>query len=194
MHKDLIARRFGTVKEQKLQEVLDRLRTLFGHPTGMTGGASEVRESEGDLRTEEVDEAVLALLYLNAFEDHGQVRSWKTFDWDAMNHLHERGFIGDPKSKAKSVPLTAEGVATAKESFPKEVQPALSGSSTSNRGQAARSTSNSHRGFLPRHMGNSLGATGKVNNSSIDQRCSVKPAAIAGVRSSPRVRCAHRKL
>ncbi len=70
----------------------------------------------------------------------------------------------------------------------------LRGSSTSNRGQAARSASNSHRGLLPRHLGNSAGGTGKVNNSSIDQRWSVKPAAIAGVRSSPRVRCAHTKL
>jgi mRNA-degrading endonuclease toxin of MazEF toxin-antitoxin module len=117
MHRNLIARRFGTAKEQKLQEVLSKLRTLFGHPKKTADAGSEGREIEGDLRTEEVDEAVLALLYLNAFEDHGQLRSWKTFDWDAMDRLHERGYIGDPKSKAKSVPLTAEGVAAAKESF-----------------------------------------------------------------------------
>ena len=47
----------------------------------------------------------------NVFGHHGQVRAWKTFDWDAMNRLHELGLIGDPKSKAKSVPLTAEGLA-----------------------------------------------------------------------------------
>ena len=117
MHQNLIARRFGTVKQQKLQEILARLQTLFGHAKEMTGVSSEGPETEGGLRTDEVDEAVLALLHLNAFEDHGQVRSWKTFDWDAMDRLHERGFIGDPKSKAKSVPLTAEGVAAAKESF-----------------------------------------------------------------------------
>jgi mRNA-degrading endonuclease toxin of MazEF toxin-antitoxin module len=117
MHRNLIARRFGTAKERKLQEVLDKLRVLFSHPTGITSAVSESQEAEGDLRTEEIDEAVLALLYLNAFEDHGQVRSWKTFDWDAMDRLHERGFIGDPKSKAKSVPLTAEGIAAAEESF-----------------------------------------------------------------------------
>jgi len=117
MHRNLIARRFGTAKEQKLQEILDKLRTLFGHPVGITGAGPESQEAEGDLRTEEVDEVVLALLYLNAFEDHGQIRSWKTFDWDAMDRLHERGLIGDPKSKAKSVPLTAEGFAAAEESF-----------------------------------------------------------------------------
>ncbi len=74
MHRNLIARRFGAVKEQKLQEVLDKLRVLFGHLAGTTGTGSESREAAGDLRPEEVDEAVLALLYLNAFEDHGQVR------------------------------------------------------------------------------------------------------------------------
>ena len=44
---------------------------------------------------------------------------FKTFDWDAMDRLYELGLIGDPKSKAKSVPLTAEGVTLAKESFRK---------------------------------------------------------------------------
>ena len=44
------------------------------------------------------------------------------------------------------------------------------GSATANRGQAACSTSRSHRGFLPRHLGNSAGGTGKVSISSIDQR------------------------
>jgi mRNA-degrading endonuclease toxin of MazEF toxin-antitoxin module len=117
MHRNLIARRFGTVKPQKLQVVLGKLRAPFSRPTGITGTGSESQEAEGDLRTEEVDEAVLALLYLNAFEDHGQLRSWKTFDWDAMDRLHERGLIGDPKSKAKSVPLTADGFAAAKETF-----------------------------------------------------------------------------
>jgi mRNA-degrading endonuclease toxin of MazEF toxin-antitoxin module len=117
MHRNLIARRFGTVKPHKLEVVLGKLRALFSRPTGITGAGSESQEAEGDLRTEEVDEAVLALLYLNAFEDHGQLRSWKTFDWDAMDRLHERGLIGDPKSKAKSVPLTADGFAAAKETF-----------------------------------------------------------------------------
>ena len=60
------------------------------------------------------------------------------------------------------------------------------GSSTLNRGQAAFSTSSNHFGFLPRHPGSCAGGTGYVNNSSIDQRCSVIPAAIAGVLSSPR--------
>ena len=69
------------------------------------------------LRAEDVDEAVLALLHLNAFEDRGVVRAWKTFDWDAMDRLHEKGLISDPKSKAKSVVLTEEGKRAAEEAF-----------------------------------------------------------------------------
>jgi hypothetical protein len=34
-----------------------------------------------------------------------------------MDRLHERGLIDDPKSKARSVPLTAEGVAATEEAF-----------------------------------------------------------------------------
>ncbi len=123
MHRNLIAKRFGTIKEQKLQDVLGKLRTLFARSASGSAGPSdsdrEAVESDQTLRTEEVDEAVLALLYLNAFEDHGQVRAWKTFDRDAMDRLHEYGYIGDPKSKAKSVPITAKGVVGAKDSFQK---------------------------------------------------------------------------
>ena len=44
------------------------------------------------------------------------------------------------------------------------------GSTPWNRGQAARSASSSHRGFLPRHLGSFAGGTGKLNSSSIVQR------------------------
>ena len=47
-----------------------------------------------------VDEAVLALLHLNAFKDRYGWRAWKGLDWGALDRLHERGLIGDPKSKA----------------------------------------------------------------------------------------------
>jgi hypothetical protein len=115
MHRTLIARPFGTVKQYKLEEILSKLRTLFARPAWISGPDSEDREA--GLKTEEVDEAVLGLLYLNVFRHHGQVRVWKTFDWDAMDRLHELGLIGDPKSEAKSVPLTAEGVTLAEEFF-----------------------------------------------------------------------------
>lgn len=65
-----------------------------------------------------IDEATLALLWLVMEKgDFGIVRAWKSFDWETMNRLHEKGFISDPKSKAKSVVVTEEGEKRAKELF-----------------------------------------------------------------------------
>jgi hypothetical protein len=69
--------------------------------------------------TDKVDEATLALLYLNLFEDRWSARAWKGMPWEAMDRLHEKGLIGDPKSKAKSVVLTEEGRRAAQEAFRK---------------------------------------------------------------------------
>lgn len=54
-----------------------------------------------------VDETILALLYLTL---HDGARAWKSFDWESMNRLHEKGFITDPVNKAKSVVLTEDGL------------------------------------------------------------------------------------
>jgi hypothetical protein len=67
-----------------------------------------------DYDTDRVDEVVLALMYLTL---HDEVRSWKGFDWEALNRLHEKGLIGDPVSKAKSVVLTEEGMAESERLF-----------------------------------------------------------------------------
>ena len=56
-----------------------------------------------------VDDAVLALLHLTTFEDDSGFRTWKGYDWDVMNRLHEEGYIANPKSKIRSVELTEEG-------------------------------------------------------------------------------------
>ena len=64
-----------------------------------------------ELDEEKIDRTVLALLYLTL---HDRFRAWKSFDWDAMNRLHEKGFISDPVSKAKSVVFTDEGLAESK--------------------------------------------------------------------------------
>jgi len=66
---------------------------------------------------DKVDDMVLALLYLNMFKDGFVIRAWKSFDWDSMNRLHEKGYIADPKSKARSVVVTEEGCERAKELF-----------------------------------------------------------------------------
>ncbi|KXV03412.1 hypothetical protein CR51_17570 [Caballeronia megalochromosomata] len=60
-----------------------------------------------DINTAAIDDAVLALLYLTLHDDN---RAWKGFDWGALNRLYERGLIGDPVNKAKSVILTEEGL------------------------------------------------------------------------------------
>ena len=53
---------------------------------------------------DKVDEVTLALLYLVMHdEDEYGAKAWKGFDWDTMNRLHERGFIGNPVGKTKSV-------------------------------------------------------------------------------------------
>jgi hypothetical protein len=65
-----------------------------------------------ELDNTKVDDAVLALLYLGL---HDEARAWKGFDWEAMNRLHEQGYISDPRSKAKSVVFSETGLQRAKE-------------------------------------------------------------------------------
>ena len=72
-----------------------------------------------DINTDKVDDAVLALLFLTSFKDHERVRAWKTLSWDVMNRLFEKGYMSDPRSKAKSVLLTEEGQERSKELFEK---------------------------------------------------------------------------
>ena len=68
---------------------------------------------------DKVDELTLALLYLVSFEREERfgARTWKGFDWETMNRLHEKGFIGNPRGKGKSVTMTEEGFKKAKELF-----------------------------------------------------------------------------
>jgi hypothetical protein len=58
------------------------------------------------LDTDRIDQAVLALLALGR---HDGYRAWTSFDWEVLGRLHQKGFISDPVSKAKSVLFTAEG-------------------------------------------------------------------------------------
>ena len=66
-----------------------------------------------------IDEAVLALLYVGIVEHHptGGARTWKSFDWSAMDRLHAKGLISDPVSKTKSVVLTDAGLRQAEAAF-----------------------------------------------------------------------------
>jgi hypothetical protein len=71
----------------------------------------EYDENKMEYDEDKVDELVLALLFLTMFEETlCGAHAWKTHDWDALDRLHARGYIEDPKSKAKSVVVTEEGV------------------------------------------------------------------------------------
>ena len=72
-----------------------------------------------DFDQEKVDEITLALLWLTSFKDSVGVRAWKGQDWETMERLHAKGFISDPKSKAKSVVLSEDGVNRSRELFAK---------------------------------------------------------------------------
>jgi hypothetical protein len=61
------------------------------------------------LDKDKIADAAIALLSISMSEDHGLYRAWKGLDWGVLDDLHERGWIGDPKSKAKSVVITEEG-------------------------------------------------------------------------------------
>jgi hypothetical protein len=58
---------------------------------------------------DKVDEMVLALLYLTMFEEGSGLRAWKGHDWGVLDRLHQKGYISDPRSKAKSVVVTEKG-------------------------------------------------------------------------------------
>ena len=75
---------------------------------------------EPDIDLDRVDETALALLYLtihDADRVSGTARAWKSFDWDVMARLHEKGLIGDPVGKAKSLELTQAGLRQSKVLF-----------------------------------------------------------------------------
>ena len=70
-----------------------------------------------EIDTQKIDEALLGLLYLTL---HDERRAWKGADWDALARLHEKGFIDNPATKAKSVVFTEDGLREAKHVFEKQ--------------------------------------------------------------------------
>jgi len=67
-----------------------------------------------------VDEMVLAMLFLTTFEETPSgARAWKGHDWSVLDRLHAKGYISDPRSKAKSVVVTEEGVTQSRALFTK---------------------------------------------------------------------------
>ena len=73
-----------------------------------------------EIDEEKLEQAVLALLYLNSFENKsGGKRAWKGFPWSVMDRLHEKGYISDPATKNKSVWLSEEGARLSEELYEK---------------------------------------------------------------------------
>ena len=67
---------------------------------------------------DKVDEMVLALLYLTISDEAewGACTS-KSHDQNALDRLHARGYLSDPKSKGVSLFLSPEGLKMARELF-----------------------------------------------------------------------------
>lgn len=64
-----------------------------------------------------VDDMTLALMWLVMSDGKSGCRAWKSFDWATMDRLFEKGYISDPKGKARSVGVSAEGRSRAEELF-----------------------------------------------------------------------------
>jgi hypothetical protein len=114
-HEGLIAARTSAPKQRKLREVLERFASLFAPEDPAESAAGAEPGPDGGA----IDEAVLALLWLGAFEDHGQSRARKTSERDAMDRLHGLGLISDPQSE--SVEITDKGRRAAEQAFEKRV-------------------------------------------------------------------------
>ena len=79
----------------------------------MDMGKSEVKfEDLYDI--DKIDDMVLALFSLTLDRDG---RAWKGVAWSVTDRLYEKGLIYDPKTPAKSVALTEEGIARSKRLF-----------------------------------------------------------------------------
>lgn len=72
-----------------------------------------------DYDRDKVDEMMLALLFLTSSQDKYGTRAWKGLDWETLDRLHNRGWIGDPRLKTPTVELSEEGAKLSKEWFQK---------------------------------------------------------------------------
>src|SRR5260370_16703833 len=70
-----------------------------------------------EIDEQKVEDTVLALLYLTTFKDKPRWRAWKSHSWDVLDRLHQKGYISDPATKAKSVLLTEEGAQRSRDLF-----------------------------------------------------------------------------
>ena len=83
----------------------------------MTGDFSQREDSSMKYDKNKVDEMTLALLKLTSFSDDTETRTWKNYQWDSMDRLHEKGYISNPKGKNRSVAFTEKGRKRSEELF-----------------------------------------------------------------------------
>ena len=71
-----------------------------------------------EINDEKLEQTVLALLQMN-LSDRSGTRAWKSLPWSVMDSLHQKGYITNPATKAKSVCLAEEGAKLSVELFEK---------------------------------------------------------------------------
>ena len=91
-------------------------RWMFSLPSSFHRFSTGVLHGDNE---EKVDEAVLALLYLTTCKDKPNWSAWKSHNWDSLDRLHQKDYISDPATKAKSVLLTEEGAKRSQDLFEK---------------------------------------------------------------------------
>ena len=67
-----------------------------------------------------VDVMILALLYLTSSHDQYGTKAWKGLDWEAMDRLHQKGYISDPRGKSPTLVLSEAGAKLSQELFFKQ--------------------------------------------------------------------------
>lgn len=68
---------------------------------------------------DKVDEIALALLHLSTFEGELGLKVWKNLDLGILTRLHEKGFISNPITGAKSVAISKEAAEESEKLFRK---------------------------------------------------------------------------
>ncbi len=79
-----------------------------------TGERYPVVKPESGVDSDRIDDCALALMWMTL---HGGDRVWKSIDFGVMDRLSQKGYILDPRGKAKSVVLTREGLTRAERLF-----------------------------------------------------------------------------
>ena len=72
-----------------------------------------------DVDAEKLEQAVLAPLHLNRIDEKSGKRAWKALPGSMMDQLHQKGYISDPATKAKSAWLSDEGARLSEKLFEK---------------------------------------------------------------------------